>query len=83
MLGTNFNEILIKIQTFSLKTMHLEMSAKWCPFCLGLNVLILIGYLQNIILTLVLETEYFSFWGQYHACFCPGILSARASAGML
>ena len=40
-LGTNFNEILIEIHTFSLKKMHLKMSsAKWRPFCLGLNVLI-------------------------------------------
>ena len=38
--GTNFNEILIGIQTFSLKKMHFKMSsAKWRPFCLGLNVL--------------------------------------------
>ena len=40
-LGTNFSEILIRIQTFSFKKMHLKMSfAKWRPFCLGLNVLI-------------------------------------------
>ena len=39
-LGTNFIEILIGIQTFSFKKMHLKMSsAKWRPFCLGLNVL--------------------------------------------
>ena len=39
-LGTNFNEILIGIQTFSFKVMHFKMlSAKWCPFCLGLNML--------------------------------------------
>ena len=39
-LGTNFSEILIGIQTFSIKKMHLKMSfAKWRPFCLGLNVL--------------------------------------------
>ena len=32
-LGTNFSEILIRIQTFSFKKMHLKMSsAKWCPF---------------------------------------------------
>ena len=38
--GTNFNEILIGIQTFSFKKVHLKMSsAKWRPFCLGLNVL--------------------------------------------
>ena len=39
-LGTYFSEILTGIQTFSLKKMHLKMSsAKWRPFCLGLNVL--------------------------------------------
>ena len=38
-LGTNFNEILIEIHTISSKKMHLKMSAKWHPFCLGLNVL--------------------------------------------
>ena len=38
--GTDFSEILIGIQTFSFKKMHLKMSsAKWRPFCLGLNVL--------------------------------------------
>ena len=35
-LGTNFSEILSKIQAFSFKEMS---SAKWRPFCLGLNVL--------------------------------------------
>ena len=39
-LGTNFNEILIEIHTFSFKKIHLKMSSgKWRPFCLGLNVL--------------------------------------------
>ena len=39
-LGTNFSENLIEIHTFSFKKMHLKMSsAKWRPFCLGLNVL--------------------------------------------
>ena len=39
-LGTNFNEILIAIHTFSFKKMQLKMSsAKWRPFCLSLNVL--------------------------------------------
>ena len=38
--GTNFCEILIGIQAFSFKKMHLKLSsAKWRPFCLGLNVL--------------------------------------------
>ena len=41
LLGTNFNEILIEIHTFSFKKLHLKMSsAKRRPFCLGLNVLI-------------------------------------------
>ena len=39
-LGTNFSEILIGIQIFSFKEMRLKMlSAKWRPFCLGLNEL--------------------------------------------
>ena len=39
-LGTNFSDNLIGIQTFSFKKMPLKMSsAKWRPFCLGLNVL--------------------------------------------
>ena len=38
--ATNFSEILIGIQTFSFKKIHLKMSsAKWRPFCLGLIVL--------------------------------------------
>ena len=38
--GTNFSEISIGIQTFSFKKMHVKMSsAKWRPFCLGLNML--------------------------------------------
>ena len=37
---TNFSEILISINTFSFKKIHLRISsAKWRPFCLGLNVL--------------------------------------------
>ena len=32
-LGTNFNEIRIKIQNFSLIKMHLKTCAKWQPFC--------------------------------------------------
>ena len=39
-LETNLGEIQIGKQTFSNKKMHLKMSsAKWRPFCLGLNVL--------------------------------------------
>ena len=39
-LGTDFSEILIEIQTFSLKKIRLKMSsAKCCSFRPGLNVL--------------------------------------------
>ena len=39
-LGKNFSEISIQILTFSFKKMRLKLvSAKWWPFCLGLNVL--------------------------------------------
>ena len=39
-LGTNFSEILIAILIFCFKKMRLKVSsAKWRPFCLGLNVL--------------------------------------------
>ena len=41
LLGTNFSEIFIEILTFSFTKMRLKVSsAKWRPFCLGLNVLI-------------------------------------------
>ena len=39
-LGTNPSQIIIGIQTFSFNKMHLKVSsAKWRPFCLGLNEL--------------------------------------------
>ena len=39
-LGTNFSEILIEIQAFSLKAIRLKISsAKCCPFRLAFNVL--------------------------------------------
>ena len=38
--GTYLGDILYKIRKFTLREMHLKMSsAKWRPFCLGLNVL--------------------------------------------
>ena len=60
LLGTNFSEILIGIQTFSFTKMHLKMSsAKWSPFCLGLNVLklkvaILAWFLPAVLTTTIL-----------------------------
>ena len=41
-LGTNFNEFLVEILIFSFTEIRLKVSsAKWRPFCLGLNVLIM------------------------------------------
>ena len=36
-LGINFNEILIKIQTFSVKNAFQISSVKWWPFCFGIK----------------------------------------------
>ena len=47
-LGTNCSEILIEIQTFSLKKMYLKMSSgKFLAFCLRLHVLTYILRLQH------------------------------------
>ena len=48
LLETNLSEILIAIQTFSFKKMHLRMSSpKWRPWCFSLNMFpdISFGYL--------------------------------------
>ena len=38
--GTNFIENLIKIQNFSVTKMHMKISsAKWWPFCVGVDKL--------------------------------------------
>ena len=48
-LGTNFSEISIKIQSFSFTKMRLKVSsAKWRPFCLGLNVLMYIAQIIHV-----------------------------------
>ena len=62
-LGTNFSEILIRIQTFSFKKVPLKMSsAKWRPFGLGLNVLI--GILMDVWNTPQLGYKYTRFIDQ-------------------
>ena len=61
-LGTNFNEIGIGIQTFSLTKMHSKLSsAKWRPFCLGLNVLTHWGLMMDISIN-ELHHHWFSYW---------------------
>ena len=44
----NLSEILIQIHTFLNKKMHLKMSGKCRPFCLGLNVLTHWGRVTHI-----------------------------------
>ena len=71
-LGTNFNEILITIHTFSVKKMHLKMSsAKWRPFCLGLNVYksMIINYETNQIY-IYSEFDFEPVISQYNIIWC-------------
>ena len=69
-LGTNFNEILIGIQTFSFKKMHLKMSsAKRRPFCLGLKMLSL--YEQQSDVTSMFFNNYF-YWSSSEIVNCTG-----------
>ena len=61
-IGTNLSEIVIKIHTLSFKKKYLKMSsAKWRPFCLGLNVFNLfnlwkVSYVVCIIICVALVT---------------------------
>ena len=59
-LGTNFSDFLIVIHAFSFSKLHLKMSsAKWRPFCLGLNVLM---YQFRVILRLFIRTSIDITW---------------------
>ena len=64
-LGTNFSEIWIRIQIFSLEKMHFKVSsAKWRLFCLGLNVLRAVSFDHNRLV----PVGTYSIWTQetYH-----------------
>ena len=51
-LGTNFSEILSKIHTFSVTKMHLKTSSvKWRQFCLRLNVLRHVSWVNSLLLS--------------------------------
>ena len=59
-LGTNFNEMLIEMLTFSFMKMRLKVSsAKWCPFCPGLNVLITVFSPRSVLLMKQHATTYY------------------------
>ena len=65
--GTYFSEILIGIHTFSFNKMHLKMSsAKWRPFCFGLNVLKVPRDLSMKDKILIIVVFHVSFLGQHH-----------------
>ena len=57
-LGTNFSEILIEILIFSFTKMRLKLSsAKWRPFCLGLNELMI--YVSHLCMS---SLFFYYFW---------------------
>ena len=56
-LGTNFNEIVIEIHTFSFRKIHLSLSsAKWRLCCLDLNVLMVQLKISHHCFRLVIRT---------------------------
>ena len=62
-LGTNFSEILIGIQTFSFKKLHLKTSsAKWRLFCLGLNQLTSSFRMRTLVQDSDMTLIYCSVW---------------------
>ena len=71
-LRTNFSEISIEIQTFSLKKIRLKMSSVKCrPFCIGLNVLIH-WTLRDVIEIWDFQVNLFSdWWLRYLQWNCP------------
>ena len=68
-LGTNFSEILIEIQTFSLKKIRLKMSsAKCCSFRLGLNVLTHCHWCQHVALRNLINIDSINHWRVFTFC---------------
>ena len=66
-LGTNFSEFSIKILTFSFTKMRLKVSsAKWRPFCFGLNVLKWWYYIFCTSVPYILRIT--SIFGRCHRC---------------
>ena len=60
-LETNLREILIGIQTFSLKKMHLKKSVIWQPFCLSLNALSSVTTVKQISIFMQQQKKLVSF----------------------
>ena len=69
-LGINGNEILIEIQAFSFKKMHLKRSSgKWRPFCLGFHVLIRV----------IAKVRLLECWGPWLAIYNKKIINMQWS----
>ena len=84
--GTNFSEIVISIQTFSFKKMHLKVSSvKWRPSCLGLNVLTHWGLSRIFHILQISSIIFFSISWQnkcftiWH-CFRPWLCTRKATS---
>ena len=85
-LGTNFSEILFKIPTFSFKKMRLKVSsAKWRPFCPGLNVLTMLHNYKPFFLaemhTLLHQLSSFLLWWHFFPDTC--MISSFIHEGLL
>ena len=75
-LGTKFSEILIEILRFSFKKICLKVSsAKWRPFCLGLNVLIAAKNYLNVITVFSGGLAVLTNWGWVQWRYCSVALS--------
>ena len=75
-LGTNFSEILIGIDIFSIKEMQLKISSAKCrPFCLGLNELSTRASVATVLSTHLCISSclwikaIYALFGTLHICF--------------
>ena len=79
LLGTKSIEILIEIDAFSLKKMRLKVpSGNWRPFCLGLNVELLI---EKVCFGTLFE-QHIAFWCIYVYNIFRARLQRRLTSGL-
>ena len=75
LLGTNFSEILIEILTFSFKKMCLKVSsAKWWPFCHGLNVLNIKNHWKTNLVQQPVTTEIHCYFNHFVDVHCRNFI---------
>ena len=79
-LGTKFNQIVIAIHTFSFTKMHLKLSsAKWRPFCLGLNMLTLVYTLLHLYLPIFFFFFFFNHFDEVLPLVAPEVVILTTS----